>query len=98
MRFVWLQVLIEARDQALPSQSNVATLTVRVARNRLNPVFLQRDYSTTVARSFTPSLPLVTVTAVDADPPGPNSDVTYAVVGDEMGQHRSPSGRSICCL
>lgn len=75
---------VAARDQGSPQQSSEAVVTVRVVRNRFSPVFPTRRYTATIAATFTPSLPLVTVQALDADPPGPNSDVTYAVVGDQV--------------
>ena len=56
-----------ARDQGTPQQTGTAMVTVSVDRNKYSPVFSRRDYSTPMANTFTPSLPLITVTAADAD-------------------------------
>lgn len=63
------QLRVLARDQGQPQQTGTATVTVNLDRNTYNPVFTMRSYQTTIAETFTPSLPLLTVTATDADKP-----------------------------
>ena len=58
---------VVARDQGQPQQSSIAMVTVRVARNRFDPVYRSRSYSAVIAKTFTPSLPLISVEATDAD-------------------------------
>jgi protocadherin Fat 4 len=73
-----------ARDQGTPQQTGTATVTVTVDRNRYAPSFLNPDtYRATIAETYTPSLAIMTVSATDQDTQGPNSQVSYSIVGGE---------------
>ena len=63
------QLLVVARDQGSPQQTGTTLVTVRVTRNQFPPVFSESRYEVTIAETYTPSLPIITVQADDADPP-----------------------------
>ena len=66
---ILLQIRVLARDQGSPQQTGTAVVTVNVERNRFNPVFQNTDsYTQTIAETFTPSVQILTVAAVDRDP------------------------------
>jgi hypothetical protein len=56
-----------ARDQGVPQQTGSVTVTVQVTRNTYSPVFTMHTYQVTIADSFIPSLPVITVRATDSD-------------------------------
>ena len=64
-----LQLRVVGRDQGTPQQTGTATVTVNVERNTYSPIFQNANtYTANIADTFTPSLPIITVIATDADP------------------------------
>ena len=63
-----LQLRVVARDQGSPQQTGTATVDVKVERNRYAPSFQNpSSYAATIAETFTPSLSILRVRAVDQD-------------------------------
>ena len=58
-----------ARDQGTPQKTGTTTVRVIIERNTYTPVFQYKDtYSKTIAVTYTPSLTVLRVSAVDRDP------------------------------
>ncbi|XP_077466669.1 protocadherin-16-like [Stigmatopora argus] len=77
-------VVVEARDQGIPSLSSVATVQVQVSDLNDNaPVFHQSEYGASVSEDELPGATLLTLEATDGDLSRENSAFHFAIAGGD---------------
>ena len=73
-----------SEDNGNPPRSATAIVYVTVLRNFFAPTWQQSTYQERIQETQAPGVPFATVQATDRDGPGPNSQISYYSVGDQL--------------
>jgi hypothetical protein len=79
-----IQIRVVSQDSGNPPRSATAIVYVTVLRNFFAPTWQQSNYQERLQETQAPGVPFTTVQATDRDGPGPNSQISYYALGNQL--------------